>query len=84
MGLVFLKGELAVYVLVILALALRIHNFSATSIWSDEGITLDIIHKPLFEIFKGSFSDVNAPFYVLVTHVWALIFGYSLSAVRFF
>ncbi|MDZ4664110.1 MAG: glycosyltransferase family 39 protein [Bacteroidota bacterium] len=81
---VFLKGEQAVYILIVLALALRIHNFSATSIWSDEGVTLNLIHKSFFTIIKESFSDVNAPLYVLATHVWSLIFGYSLSAVRFF
>jgi uncharacterized membrane protein len=80
----FLKGDQAVYAILVLALALRTHNFSATGIWSDEGVTLNLIHKSIFEIIKESLSDVNAPLYNLVVHLWSLIFGYSLSAVRFF
>lgn len=80
---VFLKGENVIYFLMLMALALRVHNFSSTSIWSDEGVTLELIHRSVKGIIKASFQDVNAPLYTVVGHFWALLFGYSLSTVRF-
>lgn len=78
-----MKGNHVVYLIVFLAAALRVHNFSSASIWNDEGITLGLIHKPLQDIIKTSLEDVNAPFYGIVGRFWAIFFGYSLSSIRF-
>lgn len=80
----FLKGDQAIYCFVILAGALRVHNFSSASIWNDESFTLDIVHQNVSRIWAISTQDVNAPFYTLIVHFWCLLFGYSLPTVRFF
>lgn len=80
----FLKGERLIYLFMLLALALRVHNFSSTSIWYDESVTLKLAHQSWLDIYRSSTQDVNAPLYPFFIKLWTLLFGYSLSTVRFF
>lgn len=79
----FLKGERIIYLFMLLALALRVHNFSSASIWYDESVTLKLAHQSWYDIYLNSTQDVNAPFYHFLMKVWTFVFGYSLSTMRF-
>lgn len=79
-----IRSDSLIYLFILLAASLRVHNFSSASIWNDESITIDIIHTSVKKIWELSIKDPNAPLYPLITHFWSYLFGFSLPAVRFF
>lgn len=80
----YLKGDNVIYFILLLALALRVHNFSSTSIWYDESVTVRLAHDSWLDIYRSSTKDVNAPFYPFLIKIWTYLFGFSLSSIRFF
>ena len=76
--------------LMLLALALRVHDLEVQSLWSDEGLSLYRSGLGLGELLSNIITvdgvdttDTNPPFYFLLLHLWRSLAGDSVFAMRY-
>ncbi|MBA2556605.1 MAG: glycosyltransferase family 39 protein [Chloroflexi bacterium] len=73
----------ALAAIMVLALAARLYDLSAESIWTDEAYSIDMAHRPVSEIVhRAASADTSPPLYYLALHAWQSIFGDSPAAAR--
>jgi len=67
-----MSGRALVWVgLALAALAVRCYKLGSQSLWSDEGVTVHMVARPLSELFSQVGSDVHPLLYYSVLHFWA-------------
>jgi uncharacterized membrane protein len=75
------RGEtLTVFMLVLVALALRAYHIDTESLWLDETASVWIASRPLGTVLGGELT--NPPLYYLLLHFWIGIFGTAEAAIR--
>jgi 4-amino-4-deoxy-L-arabinose transferase-like glycosyltransferase len=71
-----------VFVLILLAFALRAYHLDFQSLWSDEGISLLRASLPLSQLLREMPVE-HAPGYFVLLHFWIRLLGTSDYALRF-
>lgn len=74
----------AVYLLVLIAFALRIYRIDYQSIWRDEGVSLHLAASSLSAILAERASNVHPPLYFILLRFWTRLAGFSELSARFF
>ncbi len=69
-------------IIIILSSLLRIYDLGDESLWSDEGISVDISKGTISDVIDRSNNDPK-PLYYLILHFWMKLFGNSEFSVRF-
>ncbi len=68
--------------ILLVALALRLHRLDAQSFWYDEGNSARIAERSLQLIIAGAAGDIHPPLYYIALHAWRALFGESEAALR--
>ncbi|NWA06946.1 glycosyltransferase family 39 protein [Pseudomonas gingeri] len=68
--------------LLVLAVALRLHQLTAAAIWGDEGSSLLLAQYPLSGLWVHAAHDVHPPLYFALLHGWIGLFGDSILSIR--
>jgi uncharacterized membrane protein len=66
----------------VIYLSLTLRNITTSSIWFDEGFTINLIKFNFFDIAKYTAYDVHPPLYYWTLKIWTFIFGTTELAVR--
>lgn len=69
-----------VTIVLVLAVLVRLH--SASSLWLDESLSVNIARLPLHELPAALREDGSPPLYYLLLHGWIAVFGSGTTAVR--
>lgn len=80
-----LRNLAAIWLVVAVAAALRLHNINWNSLNSDEAFSWLISNKPLLQLLSDSFflrRDPHPPVYWLLLRLWQLLAGSSEVALR--
>lgn len=75
--------KLGVLAATVAAFALRVHGLAAQSFWYDEGISVSLAGRGVFQIIRDAAADIHPPVYYLVLHFWAKLAGNGEFAMRF-
>ena len=81
-SLVQLLREPWLIALMLLAVALRLYELTASAIWGDEGSSLLLAQFPLSGVWFHASHDVHPPLYFMLLHVWIGLFGDSILSIR--
>jgi len=68
--------------LLLLAVALRLYELTASAIWGDEGSSVLLAQFPLAGIWSHASHDVHPPLYFMLLHAWIGLFGDSILSIR--
>jgi uncharacterized membrane protein len=68
--------------ILLIALALRVHDLGGESIWIDEGFSVRVARLPIPELLQATRHDIHPPLYYLFLHGWIGLFGSTEVAVR--
>lgn len=69
------------FLIIVLALSMRVYNLNTPSINGDEGSTIFLSERPIAQILKSS-EDVQPPLFYGLMHFWIALFGKSEFALR--
>lgn len=76
-------GWVAVPGITLLAIALRLWQIDATSLWMDEAWSVWIANRPFAGVLAlVRQADVHPPLYYILLRIWMSVFGSSPAAVR--
>jgi mannosyltransferase len=70
--------------ILLLALALRLHGLGNQSFWNDEGTSVAVAQRDLLTIARDSARDIHPPLYYWLLSGWLRLVGNSEAAVRSF
>jgi uncharacterized membrane protein len=70
----------AIYLIIILAILLRMYNINAESVWTDESISVQFGVQSLKDIFWN--TEPTPPLHHIILHFWIEMFGISAIAIR--
>ena len=70
------------FFILLLALALRLYNIDAQSLWNDEGTSVAVAQRSLVTIARDAAQDIHPPLYYWLLSGWVRLFGTSEAAVR--
>lgn len=76
-------ARLALLLLLIGALALRVHRLAAQSLWYDEAVTAQVAGRGIAELTRWTADDIQPPLYYYVVAGWTAVAGRSEWALRF-
>lgn len=71
-----------VFMLVTLALIVRLHGISVPVIWYDEAYSLLLSERSPALIWSTTAGDVHPPLYYLILHYWTMVFGNGVFSAR--
>jgi mannosyltransferase len=74
---------LLIYVILLIAFALRVYRLDFQSIWWDEGHSIQMASAALAQIPTLPGMDVHPPGYFVLLHVWMAVAGRSEFALRY-
>ena len=75
--------RLGLGVVILIALAVRLHDLDGESIWADEAFSIAMARHSVAEIAaRTAAEDTTPPLYYLVLHAWGSMFGDSPAAAR--
>ncbi|MDQ3018297.1 MAG: glycosyltransferase family 39 protein [bacterium] len=80
--LTFIKNSPALLGIVAVAIALRLYNLTAISLWHDEAFSALLIKYSWGEMIHRIGLDVHPPMYYIFLRVWHYVFGNSLFSLR--
>ncbi len=72
------------FLIIALAIALRFHALTASSLWSDEGNTWALMGRSFGQIARDAAADIHPPGYYWLLKLWSLLFGESAFALGSF
>ena len=75
------RHRLIVVAILLVALAVRLWNLGAKSLWLDEAFSLELASRSLRQILTNT-SEINPPLYYALLHGWIARFGISEVALR--
>jgi len=71
-----------VWVLLVLALALRLWLIADKNLWLDESVSWQFAIGSVADLINGTAGDIHPPLYYVMLHGWVAAFGDSLMALR--
>lgn len=75
---------IAVIIAVVITYAIIMLLAQGQSVWFDEGYSILLAKKPVYDLLALTSVDAHPPFYYLLLKAWASIFGWSEFALRSF
>lgn len=66
----------------LLTLLLRLLNIEQKNLWFDEIFSWHLSQKSFVSIINGTAGDIHPPLFYLTLHIWTMIFGESVFAMR--
>lgn len=79
-----LTSSLVVAGILLLALAVRLHQLDLQVVWFDEAYSVWLARMPITRAIFFTAQDVHPPLYYLLLHAWISGFGDGVVAVRSF
>jgi len=77
------RDRLYLFLIVFLAIFLRIYDLGSESIWYDEACSIQIASSSTMNIFLGKAKDLgNPPLHSILLHFWIKFFGKNEVSVR--
>ena len=74
---------LGLIIVILIALAVRLHDLDGESIWTDEAFSIAMARHSVAEIAaRTAAEDTTPPLYYLGLHAWGSLFGDSPAAAR--
>ncbi len=70
------------FLVLLLALSLRLYRIEAQSLWNDEGTSVALATRDLLTIVRSAANDIHPPLYYILLHIWVRLFGNGELAVR--
>jgi len=70
------RSHLSLLLILLLALALRLHQLGAQSLWYDETLSVHLAGKPAPSLVAHTAGDIHPPGYYLLLRGWLLLLGY--------
>ncbi len=67
--------RLGLFVLLLAAFALRLHELARQDIWWDEARNIDVALRPLVQVATAPELDIHPPLYFWLLHVWLRLAG---------
>ncbi|HVY67769.1 MAG TPA: glycosyltransferase family 39 protein [Patescibacteria group bacterium] len=80
----YLKKYFWLIVILVLAVLLRLYDYTAISLWHDEAFSALLIRYPWGEMFYRLGLDVHPPLYYILLRLWHYAFGDTVAALRGF
>lgn len=77
-----LAGILPLAGILLLALGLRLYRADAQSLWYDEGTSVSLAGRSLWQIAQGAANDIHPPLYYWLLALWVRVFGNGVIALR--
>ena len=77
-----LVDSVGLIAVIVLALFVRFHPISVSSIWYDEAFSLLLAKESPGQIWSITARDVHPPLYYVLLHYWMLLFGDSVLSAR--
>lgn len=78
------SGWLYLVPIIGIAIYTRLIYLTKADIWHDEGYTAMLIKQPLADIISIATTDVHPPLYYILMHMWYVLFGDTVTALRGF
>ncbi|MEJ5200145.1 MAG: glycosyltransferase family 39 protein, partial [Anaerolineae bacterium] len=79
----FQISRAALLLILIGALAVRVHRLGAQSLWYDEAVTAHVVGQGIAELTRWTADDIQPPLYYYVVAGWTAVAGRSEWALRF-
>ena len=76
------RGRAFVLLVILLAVALRVANLTAQSMWADEGNSVRVTDRSLGLVLAAARGDIHPPGYYVLLWSWVRLFGQGEAAVR--
>lgn len=76
-------ARLILLLILLAALALRVHRLAAQSLWYDEAVTAHVAGQGIAELTRWTADDIQPPLYYYVVAGWTALVGRSEWALRF-
>lgn len=73
-----------IYLILFLALLLRLRNILNRDFWYDEAFTGVAVKSNFWEMIRITINDVHPPLYYIALKIFAYPFGYSVLGIRLF
>jgi len=77
-----LRSGILLFVILLLALSLRLYHLAAPSLWNDEGTSVAVAQRDLATIARDAAHDIHPPLYYWLLHGWVRLLGTGEAAVR--
>jgi len=74
--------SVGLFLILVLALVLRLYRLSGQSLWYDEGTSVALAQRDVSTIIQSAAADIHPPLYYLVLSAWVRFFGTGEIAVR--
>ncbi len=78
-----LRWLLALWLVLVVAFALRVFHIQFQSLWYDEAFSVYLAHMSLADITARTAADIQPPLYYYLLHFWVVLAGESEFALRF-
>ncbi len=76
--------NVVLFLIVLLALILRVYKIGADELWFDETISATAAMGSAKDIISGTLSPKSPPLYYLIIHIWGVVFGFGEVSLRSF
>lgn len=76
------KYKLAIWIIMLVALALRLYKIDLADAWRDEAFSLNALNRGFWEMIRISVNDTQPPLHLVVIYFWTKIFGATVLSVR--
>lgn len=73
--------RVSLFIILLLAFALRLHTLTHQDIWWDEARNIDVALRPFGHIATAPELDIHPPVYFWLLHVWGRMAGLGVEAV---
>jgi len=77
------KSLIGLFIIMTLAIGLRLLSMGRDSLWLDEAISYLTAHMSVVDILNNTIQDPHPPFYYLLLHYWLKLGADSDAALRF-
>jgi uncharacterized membrane protein len=75
---------IALFLISVLAFALRVYKLDAESLWLDEVLSINLASKDVPSAIRALPDNyVHPPFYFIILHIWSRVVGQSEFSLRF-
>ncbi len=76
------RDRLALWLILILALVLRVWGLGEKNLWLDESTSWQLAVSSLADLIRSAAGDIHPPLYYLILKGWIGVFGDSLAGLR--
>ena len=76
------RPVILLFLILLVALGLRLYRLGSPSLWNDEGTSVAVAQRDLATIARDAAHDIHPPLYYWLLHGWVRVLGTGEAAVR--